>query len=333
MSGLTMRTIGRRIGLSLAACACVLSLSGLPAKAQEWPPGPINMIVPFPPGGLADVVCRIVAEQLAAHLGQPFVVLNQGGAGGTIGAAAAANATPDGNTVFCTSSSPMAFGPAMESSLSYDPVTSFEPAAYVGISPLALVVTPSVPVGTIEELIAYAKEHPGELNYASTGVGTGGHLGVELFLSMTGTEMVHIPYQGGGPALAAMGAGETQLYIGLVPTLLPLVDAGTLKVLATTGRTRSEAMPDVPTISESGVTGYELETWYMLLFPKNTPEDIIARLHEASRDVLAVDENRKVYLDRGMIPGYMEIDEIRPYIQSEIDRWSAVVKDAGVVRN
>lgn len=320
----------RRLGLTLAAFVAAALIAPATSFAQTWPDRPVRMIVPFAPGGLSDIVCRSLSEKLGKDLGQPFVVENIGGAGGIIGTETVATAEPDGYAVLCTSSSPLAYAPALQKSLSYDSVTSFAHAAYIGTTPSALVVKPSLPIESVQQLIDYAKEHPGELNYASSGVGANTHLGTELLKKMTGMDILHVPYQGGGPAVAAMSSGEVDLYLGVVPTLLPLLDSGAARVIATSGSTRSAALPDVPTIAEAGVDGFQLDTWYALSLPAGTPDEIVESLRAAAEKAIADPDVNAFLVNQGLEPGTMALPDLVEYIGADRDRWRQVAADAGI---
>jgi tripartite-type tricarboxylate transporter receptor subunit TctC len=299
-----------------------------PAFAQAYPAKPLRLIIPFPPGGSNDVVGRMVAAQLSARLGQPVVVENQGGAGGLIGAEMAAKAAPDGYTLLLVSVA-YAFNPAIYK-LPYDPATAFAPVAMLGAGPVVIAVTPSLPVANVKELVAYAKSKPGQLNYATAGVGSFQHLAAELFRQQTATDMVHVPFKGGGPAMMDVIAGNTQVAIGSLIQMLPQIKAGRLKALGVGNATRIPALPDLPTVSESGVPGYEVTNWWGIVVPAGTPRAAIERLHRELQGVVSSAETRKRFEAEGAEPRQMGPEEFGRYITAETARWGQVVKAAGI---
>ena len=313
----------------LLAC---LSAGGLlcfaPAPAQEFPARALRMIVPFPPGGSNDIVGRMVANQLGERLGQAVVVDNRAGAGGTIGTEAAAKAAPDGYTLLLISVA-HAFNPAVYKRLGYDPEKSFAPIGMVGTGPVALCVNPALPAATVKELIALAKARPGQLNYATAGVGSFQHLASELFRLQAGVDMVHVPYKGGGPALMDTISGQAQINLASFIQVLPHIRSGKLKLLATSGTRRSAVMPDVPTIAET-VPGYEATNWWGVVAPAGTPQPVLARLHAALQQVVDSAETKKRLEGEGAEVLRMSPAEFGAYIGAEIAKWSRVVKEAGI---
>ena len=298
------------------------------AAAQSYPSKPVRLIVPFPPGGSNDVVGRMIAAQLSTRLDKPVIVENQGGAGGLIGTEMAARAQPDGYTLLLISVA-YAFIPAIYK-LPYDPSTAFAPVAMLGSGPVVIAVTSKLPVGSLKELIALAKEKPGELNYATAGVGSFQHLASELFKQQAGVDIVHIPFKGGGPAMMDVIAGNTQITIGSLIQTLPQIKAGKLKALGVGSANRIPALPDLPTISEAGVPGYEVTNWWGIVVPAGTPRSVIDRLHNDLSVVVASPETKKRFEAEGSEPLSMSPDEFGRFIAAETVKWARVVKDAGI---
>ncbi len=298
------------------------------AAAQSYPSKPVRLIVPFPPGGSNDVVGRMIAAQLSTRLDKPVIVENQGGAGGLIGTEMAARAQPDGYTLLLISVA-YAFIPAIYK-LPYDPATAFTPVAILGAGPVVIAVTSKLPVGSLKELIALAKEKPGELNYATAGVGSFQHLASELFKQQAGVDIVHIPFKGGGPAMMDVIAGNTQITIGSLIQTLPQIKAGKLKALGVGSANRIAALPDLPTISEAGVPGYEVTNWWGIVVPAGTPRSVIDRLHKDLTVVVASPETKERFEAEGSEPLSMSPDEFGRFIAAETVKWARVVKDAGI---
>ena len=310
-------------------CACfIAALFPLTTTAQSYPSKPVRLIVPFPPGGSNDVVGRMIAVQLSTRLDKPVIVENQGGAGGLIGTEMAARAQPDGYTLLLISVA-FAFNPAIYK-LPYDPATAFAPVAMLGAGPVVIAVTSKLPVGSLKELIALAKQKPGELNYATAGVGSFQHLASELFKQQAGVDIVHIPFKGGGPAMMDVIAGNTQIAIGSLIQMLPQINAGKLKALGVGSATRMAALPDVPTISEAGVPGYEVTNWWGIVVPAGTPRAIIDRLHKDLTAIVASPETKTRFETEGSEPLSMSVDETGRFIAAETVKWARVVKEAGI---
>jgi tripartite-type tricarboxylate transporter receptor subunit TctC len=288
----------------------------------------VRLIVPFPPGGSNDVVGRMIAVQLSARLAKPVIVENQGGAGGLIGTEMAARSQPDGYTLLLISVA-YAFNPAIYK-LPYDPATAFAPVAMLGAGPVVIAVTSKLPVSSVKELIALAKQKPGELNYATAGVGSFQHLASELFKQQAGVDIVHIPFKGGGPAMMDVIAGNTQIAIGSLIQMLPQIKAGKLKALGVGSAHRVAALPDLPTISEAGVPGYEVTNWWGIVVPAGTPRAIIDRLHKELTAVVASSDTQKRFETEGAEPLTMSADEAGRFIAAETVKWARVVKEAGI---
>jgi tripartite-type tricarboxylate transporter receptor subunit TctC len=307
---------------------CLLLLISGFAQAQ-YPSRPIRLIVPFPPGGSNDIVARMVAVQLGERLGEQVVVDNRGGAGGVLGTDLAAKSPPDGYTLLLISVA-YAFGPALYKNLPYDPERAFAPVGILGSGAAALTVHPSLPVNTVQELIALAKAKPGALNYASAGVGSLQHLACALFMIQAGIDVVHVPYKGGGPAMADVIAGQAQIVMPSLIQVVPHIKSGRLRVLATSGTRRSAVLPDVPTISESGVPDYEAHNWWGILAPAGTPAPVIEKLHKDLTSVLSSRETEKRFETEGAEVVRMTPAEFGRFISTELVKWSRVAREVGI---
>jgi len=298
--------------------------------AQEYPSKPVRLIVPFAPGGGNDIVARAIAQQLSASLGRQFVVDNRAGAGGVVGAELAAKSPADGYTLFLGGVGSHAVNPNLHAKLPYDPVADFAPITLIASAPSVLVVHPSVPARTIEEFTALAKANPGKLNFASNGNGSSAQLAAVLYASMAGVRMVHVPYKGLAPALADLLSGEVQLMFSSMVAIIPHIKTGRLRALAVTGRRRSPLLPEVPTLEESGLRGYEAGSWYGILAPAGTPPQIVAKLNAeivqalqqpAIRARLAAEGAEAI----GGTPG-----EFAAHINAELARVGKLLRDGGV---
>jgi tripartite-type tricarboxylate transporter receptor subunit TctC len=310
--------------------AALTLLAGSAVAVAQYPQKPIRLIVPFPPGGSNDIVARQVGQELTGRLGQQVIVDNRGGAGGMIGTETAANSKPDGYTLLIISVA-YAYNPAIyKSLLKYDPEKSFVPVSILGRGPNALTVHPQLPVKTVKDLVALAKSKPGALNYASAGVGSFQHLSSEMFNVLAGVKIVHVPFKGGGPAMADVIAGNTQLCVGSLIQVIPHVRSGRLRALATGGLKRPPAMADVPTVAESGVPGYEANNWWGILAPAGTPDDIVSKLHSELTVVLKGADIRKRFEAEGAETLIMSSAEFGKYIRTETARWSKVVREANI---
>jgi tripartite-type tricarboxylate transporter receptor subunit TctC len=298
------------------------------AAAQPYPSKPVRMIVPLAAGGTGDTLARVVSEEMGKLLRQPFVVENRPGSGGVIGTEAVARSAPDGYTLLSASPSHL-IHPALRPKVGYDPIKDFEPITVIANTHQLVVAHPSVPAASIAELIAYAKRNPGKLNYGSAGSGSATHLNMELFKTMTGVFIVHIPYRGSTQARQDLVAGEVQLAVdGLLPTL-PLIKAGKLKALALTSSRRSAIAPEIPTMAEAGVTGYASDTWYGIVAPAGTPKEIVASLHDAAVKAMRVPSVRERLTQQGAELVGNTPAEFRALMEKEQVLWTKVVKDSG----
>jgi len=318
--------MARRLCIVLLFAAAVLGS----AQAQEYPTRPITLIVPFPPGGSTSVVARIVAERLSATLGQQIIVDNRGGAGGTIAARAFVGAPPDGYTLFLGYTGTIAIAPSMYPNAGFDPRKDFAPIGRIGSAPAVLVVHPSFPVRSTAELIALAKEKPGFVNFGSAGVGSLTHIAAELFASMAGVKLMHIPYKGSGPVLSDLLGGHIPMSFTPIPVAHGPVAAGMLRALAVTSAKRTALLPDVPTVAETGLAGYEAVLRYGLLAPKGTPRPIVERLNKELRAALQSEEVLKRLASEGVEPLPSTPEEYAADIDQEEAKWSAIVKAAGI---
>ena len=307
----------------------VLGASQTALAADGYPARPIRMIVAYPPGGGTDQVGRVMAERLSEHLGQTVVVDNRGGATGNIGTELAARALPDGYTLLMGNVAPNAVNVSLFKKLGFDPVKDFSPVSLVAVTPNILVAHPSLAVKTVKDLVVLAKAKPGTLNFPSAGVGSSSHLAGELLKSLAKIDMVHVPFKGGGPALVAMISGEVQIMFATMPAAMPHVKSGKARAVAVTTAKRSQAMPELPTIAEAGVMGYEASTWYGLLAPAKTPKPIIDRLHAETVKILAGPVRQRLEV-QGFEPIGGTPAEFSAYIKSEIVKWAKVIKDANI---
>ena len=311
----------------LIAFLAALAFTG--SAFGQYPNQTLRMIVPFPVGGGADLAARVVAANISPMLGQPVVVENYGGAGGTIGTAKAAQATPDGYTIFVGTPSTHGTNKAVLANLSYDPIRDFSPIALIGTSPFLLIVNPGVPAKSAKELIALAKGKPGELNYASFGNGSINHLGAELFNSMAGIDVKHIAYRGGAPALADLIAGRTQ-YTFDGTAALPAIRSSQVRLLAVGSAQRWHVFPDVPTVAESALPGFDLSTWYGLFAPAKTPQPVIDLLNARLNAVLQLPQTKEAFAKMGFDPAGGAPDVLVKKVQNEVGKWVTVAKEKNI---
>ena len=298
---------------------------------SAFPDRPLRYVVPFPPGGSTDIVARIVAASLSEVLGKQVVIDNRGGAGGTVGAEIAARATPDGYTIFACNIASLAVSPALYSKLGYDPVAGFDPLGLIGSTPNSLVVHPGVPARTVAQFVSHAKAHPGKINYGSAGVGTSPQLSMELFKTTTGIDVVHVAYKGAGPAVVDLTGGHIQAMFATVPSVIGSMRAGKIHMLGVTSTTRFPDLPDVPTIAESGLPGFEVISWQGLCSPAGVSKPILSRLRSALVRALAAPETARQLADQSMVPKALSAEEFGSFIRAERVKWAKVVKDVGIV--
>lgn len=328
MSGMLCRWFVRCAWLLCAASLLMVETTRA-AQSQAFPVRPVRFIVGQAPGGATDLVARSVARKISETLGQSIVVENRTGAAGSIAAAFVAKSPNDGYTALIVSSS-YSINPSLYADLPFDPVTDFAPVALIAEAPFLLVVHPAMPVRSVQQLVALAKAKPGALNFASGGNGSSGHLAGELFKRLTSVKMTHIPYKGAGPALVDVITGQVELTFASVLSSLPHIRSGRLKALGVTSSKRSEALPDLPTIAESGVKGYATSTWYGTLLPAGAPRPVTQRLNEEIRSALRATEVRERFMRDGAVPADTTPEQFRAHLVSEIAKWRAVVRDANV---
>ena len=312
---------------------CIAALSLLVSGnvlAQTYPNRPVRWIVTYPPGGPTDVVARAVGARLTEAWGQQVVIDNRAGAGGVIGTDLAAKAVPDGYTLLFGTSAGLTINPALSSKLPYDALKDFAPVSLLVLNPQILVLNNAVPANSVKELIAYAKARPGQLNYASVGQGSPNHLGMELLKALAGIDIVHVPYKGTGPAITDLLGGQVQLMFNSMPSVLPLVKSGKLKGLAVGSAQRSPAIPDLPTVAEAGVPGFENVTWYGMFAPARTPHDIIMKLNKQVVKILADPAMAQRLASQGAEPRSSTPEELVKFMQVESVRWKKVIQAAGI---
>ncbi len=314
--------------LLLSAAAVLLTAMTAAVAADDYPNKPVRLIIPFPPGGSNDVVGRMVATKLGEQLGKQIVVDNRAGAGGTIGSEMAAGAAPDGYTLLIVSLA-HAVNPSLYK-LKYDPVKAFAPVAIFATGPNVLAVNPSLPINSVKDLLDHAKKKPGELLYATAGVGSFQHLGAELFRVMAGIDTVHVPFKGGGPAMIDVMGGHTQYLLGSLIQTTPHIRSGKLRALGTGGKQRAAILPDVPTIAEAGVPGYEAVNWWGLVAPAGTPAAIVQKLHKEATAVLSSADVQKQFAAEGASVAQMTPAEFTAFIETEMTKWARVVKEANI---
>src|SRR5437868_2391654 len=299
------------------------------AQAQDFPNRPVTLVVPYAAGGGNDAMARIAGEKMGKALGQQIVIENRGGAGGVIATRQVAKAAPDGYTLVIGGTGTLAINPTIYGNVGYDPRKDFAPIGLIGTSALVLVVHPSVPAHDVKELIAYAKANPGKLTYASAGVGSGIHLAAEYFRFQAGIEMTHVPYKGSAPALTDLVGGHVSMYFSSLPPAIALVKEGKIRALAVTGPVRSAIFPELPTIAEAALPGFEAVLHYGIVAPAGTPRPIIVRLNEALRNAVLSDEFRQKLAADGTEPMASTPDEYAADIDNEEIKWSAIVKKSG----
>ncbi len=315
---------------SLSILIIAATLSPAAHAAEVYPTRPIRLLVPYPAGGSFDIFARVLAQKLSAAFERQIVVDNRGGASGFIAAELLARAAPDGHTLMFCGAGLLSINPAMISKLPYDPVKDFAPVSMVATAPHILVAHPALPVKTVQDLIALARAKPGALNYATGGSGGPPHLAAEQFRFMTGTEFVHVPYTGGAQATTATVAGQVQIYFSSMASALPLIKEGRLRGLGVTSAKRTAAAPEIPTIAEAGVPGYELLTWFSVVAPAATPKPVIARLNAEIVKAVDAADTRKRFFDLATDPASSTPEALGAFIKSEIAKWGKLIKSAGI---
>lgn len=321
---MTLRQLCSAVLVLLAAATAVDQ-----AGAQQYPAKPVRMVVPFAPGGISDALARIVGQKLSEKWGDPVIVDNRPGAGGNVGTEIVARAVPDGYTLLLVAPS-LAISPSLYTKLGYDPLRDFAPVSLVALATNLMVVHPSLPVGTIKELIAYGKARPGTISYGSGGSGTSGQLAAELFKLSAGVDFLHVAYKGAGPAVNALLGGEVQLMFAPITLVLSLANAGKLKAVAVTGARRSTAAPNIPTVAESGLPGFDVSSWFGVVAPAGTPARIVSMLNREISALASLPDARERIIAQGAEPTSTTPDEFARHLRAEIGKWARVIKAAGI---
>lgn len=326
----------KKLLLLAAACSTALGLSATSVAsaataADSYPSQSIKLVVPFPPGGPTDALARRLAQSLAEPLGQTVIVENKSGAGGNIGSEFVANSKPDGYTILFGTSGPLAINVSLYKKLGYDPRTSFAPIIRIGHLPNILVVHPSLPAKNLQELVAYAKDHPNKLSYASSGNGASSHLAGVLFNELAGTSILHIPYRGTGPALNDLLGGQVSMSFTDILTALPHIHNKTLQPIGLASAERSTALPDLPTLAEQGLKGYDVSVFFGIVAPKGTPAPIVEKLNAAFKHAMQDPEIKKTLTAQGIVEATDQTPQgLRAFIDSEVPKWEVVVKNANI---
>lgn len=305
-------------------------LNSLPAAQSDYPNKPIRFIVPFPPGGNVDLMARAIGQKLSENFSQQIVIDNRPGAAGIIGTEMAAKAPANGYTMLMGSIGALSINPSIYRKLPYDPVKSFSPVTLATVTPNLLVVHPLLPVNSVKELIALARSKPGQLNFASGGTGTGNHLTMELFNAMAGIRVVHVPYKGAPLAITDLIAGQVQIMTPPMPATVPHIKAGRLKALAVTSAKRNKAVPELPTVAEAGVPGYDADSWYGVLVPAGTPKTIIDKLHAEIITILTTPEVATYLANQGAEVSTTTPAQFGSFIKTEVAKWAKVVRISGI---
>lgn len=323
-----MTSPSRRTALA-SVLGLALSLT-LPAHAADaWPGKPINLVVPFAPGGTTDILARIIGKKLGESLHQAVIIENRPGAGGTIATNYVVRSPQDGYTYLMATVS-LTMAPSVYKNLPFDFTKDLDPVSMVASTPNVLIVNPSLPVKTVPELVSYLKAHPGQVNYGSAGNGSTEHFSGALFRSMTGTDITHVPYKGGAPMMIDLMSGQIQMAIETSPSAAPHIRSGKVKALAVTSEKRSPAYPDVPTLNEAGVKGFDVVTWFAMMAPHGTPAAVEKQMHEAVAKVLKQPDVQKLFDEQGVTAGDMAQAQLVGFIHSEATRWGQVAKEAGL---
>jgi len=312
------------VGFALSALMCSFG-----AHSTNYPTKPIRMIVPFAAGGTSDTIARVLSDKMSQQLNVPVVVENKVGAGGNIGSELVARSDPDGYTMLMGTVATHGINASLYKSIAFDPIKDFKPITLIASTPSVLLINPSVPATSVKQLIEYAKANPGKLNFGSSGNGSSHHLAGELFNAMAGTQMKHIPYRGTSAAQTDLIGGQIQVLFDTLPAAMPLVKGGKVKALAVSSSQRDPALPDLPTISEAGVKGYEVGSWYGLLFPANTPDEIVNRISATVTNIIKTPEISSRLSSLGATPVASSPSQFASHITSEQAKWAAVIKQAG----
>jgi tripartite-type tricarboxylate transporter receptor subunit TctC len=312
-------------------CIAVLSLflATVQAAAENYPDRVVRIINPYPPGGSVDVMARILAQKLTDGLGQQVIVENRSGGGGNTGSDFVAKSEPDGYTLLFTAPGPLTVNQTLYSKLPFDPAKDFAPIALFATAPIVLIVNPGVPAKDVQELIALARKQPGKINFASAGIGTTNHLSGELFKSMAHIDIVHVPYRGAGPAMNDLIAGHVQMFFDLMPVVLPQIAAGHVRALANAGPKRPSALPNLPTVAEQGLPGFEASSWYGLVAPAKTPEPVLAKLRQEVAKALEAPDMVARIRELGSEPGTAFGNDFAAFLAAETKKWAQVIRASG----
>ena len=313
--------------------ACVAPLFGNAAAAQNYPSRPVKIVVPYPAGGSNDIIARIVAQKLSERSGQNFLVENRGGAGGNVGAEAVAGSEPDGYTLLLTAPPPLTINAALYKSLPFDPAKAFAPVALIASVPIVLAVHPSLGVKDVKELVALAKSKPGTINFGSSGIGTTNHLAGELLKSKTGIDVVHVPYKGAAPAMNDLLAGHIPMMFDNIPAVLPQVQGKLINAIAVAGSVRAGKLPDVPTVAEQGVEGFEASAWFGLVAPAKTPAPVLAKLQADVAAILDMADVKTRFVELGAEPGTVSGEAFGKFLAEETIKWGGIIRASGATAN
>ena len=320
-----MSKISRLISIAIVS----LLVLTMQATAEHYPDRVVRIVNPYPPGGSVDVMARILAQKLSDNLGQQFIVENRSGGGGNTGSDYVAKAEPDGYTLLFTAPGPLTVNQTLYTKLAFDPAKDFAPIALFATAPIVLIVNPAVPANNVQELIALAKKEPGKINFASAGNGTTNHLSGELFKSRANIDIVHVPYRGAGPAMNDIVGGHVQMFFDLMPVVLPQIATGKVRALANAGAKRPSALPDVPTIAEQGLAGFDASSWYGLVAPARTPEPVLAKLRdEVAKALKAPDMIARIH-ELGSEPGTVFGSDFGAFMAEETRKWADVIRTSG----
>ncbi|OOG58162.1 tripartite tricarboxylate transporter substrate binding protein [Polaromonas sp. C04] len=321
----------RRTLIHTALASLTASMAGASAFAQgNWPAKPISYIVPFPAGGTTDILGRLIGQKLGAALGTTIVIENRGGAGGSVGSEVAARAAPDGYTLLGGTISSHAINVSLYPKLGYDPVKSFTPVILIGSNPVVLIVRKDSPFKTLQDVLAAARAKPGTISSASAGNGTSQHMTLELLAYKSGTKFVHVPYKGSGPAIQDLIGGQVDMMFDTTVVAGPYIQSGTLRAIAVSSAKRLDSMPNVPTIAESGVPGFEVVSWQGIFAPAGTPKPLVERLHNEIAKILKMPEIQDRLKGLGMQPGNLTVDQFAAFQKAEVDKWAQVIKAANL---
>ena len=317
--------------LSIALASAVIAISAIAEAGEDgWPERPLRLVVPFPAGSSTDIIARILAQKLSPRLGQQIVIENRAGASGNIGADAVAKAAPDGYTIGIATASTHAVAASLSPNLPYDPIRDFAPVGMIGSQPYVLVLHPALPARNLAELTALAKAKPGTLNYGSAGIASLAHLATELFASMAGVNIIHVPYKSSSQSMTDMITGRLDMQFATIAPSLPTIRAGQLRALVTSGKTRVAALPELPTVAEAGIAGYEAALWVSFVVPSRTSPRIIARLHREVNDVLESSDGTEALVAQGMAPEPGPPEALTERIRGDIEKWRGVAAKAGI---